>query len=347
MPLPRRILFTAVAALASAAAFSQPLNPALFLPIAASIVRVEAERVQGGLSVGSGVTVAPGVIATNCHVVRDASGVRVAGRGGTWSADAEHGDARRDVCYLRVPGWTAPAVKLAQGDAPELGASVVALGYTGGAAIAPRIGSVRALHAFDSARVIESDAPFNSGSSGGGLFAEDGSLLGLLAFRLRNSQASYFTLPAAWVRAGMPREDQWEAVHPLADAHPFWQGEAAALPFFMRAAALENDRDWAKLLELSNAWAVAAPRDAEPLRARGRALRELRKPAAAAEAFRAALRLDPDDPVSLYGLALASQDSGDRSGSHEAHARLEALDGELPHALARKLAALDPESTVR
>src|SRR4051812_4605331 len=127
MPRIRRIVLSSLGALACTAAWSQPLNPVLFLPVAASIVRVEAERAQGGLSVGSGVTVAPGVIATNCHVVRDASDVRIAGGGATWGADAEHADARRDVCFLRVPGWNGRPVNLAEDRAVHLGENVVAL----------------------------------------------------------------------------------------------------------------------------------------------------------------------------------------------------------------------------
>jgi len=338
MPLTRRVVLSALGALTCLGAASQPLNPALFLPVAASVVRVEAQRVQGGLSVGSGVTVAPGVVATNCHVVRDAADVRVSGAGAMWGVDAEQGDPRRDVCFLRVPGWNGKPVRLARPDAAQLGASVVALGYTGGTAISPRIGSVHALHSFDGARVIESDAAFNSGSSGGGLFAEDGTLVGLLAFRLRNSDAGYFTLPVEWVRGAMPREGDWKPVRPLADARPFWQGDPVSLPFFLRAAALENERAWSELLELTATWAASVPGDAEPLRARGRALGELHRPRAAAEAYRAALRIDPHDPVSLYGLALAYDDSGDRSGSRQTRERLGALDDELSRSLAQKLA---------
>src|SRR3954468_23360517 len=122
MAFVRRVVLSTLGVLACAAASSQPLNPALFLPIAASIVRVEAERVHGGLSVGSGVTVAPEVIATNCHVVADASSVRVAGAGAPWPVHAEHADPARDVCFLRVPGWDAKPVELARDGASRIGA---------------------------------------------------------------------------------------------------------------------------------------------------------------------------------------------------------------------------------
>ena len=236
----RRVVLSAGVALFCAAASAIPFHPAHYLPIAASVVRVEADLLQGKLSVGSGVTVAPAVIATSCHVVQDAVNIRVAGAGSTWAVDAERADVHHDVCYLRVPGWQGKPVAMAPTSEPAIGSTVVALGFTGGAAIMPRVGNVRALHEYEGGRVIESDAAFNSGSSGGGLFDEQGALLGLLTFRLRNSETSYYTVPIEWVRDGMPREEEWAGIAPLADARPFWQGEARELPEFMRADAVQG-----------------------------------------------------------------------------------------------------------
>src|SRR4029079_11581530 len=128
---------------------AQPFHPAHYLPIAASVVRVEADQSQGKLSVGTGVTVAAGVIAASCHVVQDAVNIRVAGAGATWAADAERADAHHDVCFLRVPGWQGKPVSMAASSEPAIGSTVVALGFTGGAAIMPRVGNVRALHEFE------------------------------------------------------------------------------------------------------------------------------------------------------------------------------------------------------
>jgi S1-C subfamily serine protease len=237
LPDPRRAVLSA-AALFCAAASSQPFHPAHYLPIAASVVRVEAEPVQGRVSMGSGVTVAPGVIATNCHVVHNAVGIRIAGAGVTRFADAESADAHHDVCFLRVPGWHGKPVAMAAASEPAIGSTVVALGFTGGAAIMPRVGNVRALHEYEGGRVIESDAAFNSGSSGGGLFDDEGALVGLLTFRMRNSEVSYYAVPVEWIRDGIPREEQWTDIAPLADARPFWQGESGDLPGFLRPDAV-------------------------------------------------------------------------------------------------------------
>jgi S1-C subfamily serine protease len=239
----RRHLVAAAVALFCLPAAAESLNPARFLPISASVVRVTAEQEAGRVSVGSGVTVAPSIIATSCHVVRDASDIQVSGAGGTWNVDAEYADLRRDVCLLRVPTWEGTPVSLAspQPGNLEAGASVVALGFTGGMAITPRFGHIRALHEFDGGRIIEADAPFNSGSSGGGLFAEDGTLIGLLTFRLRNSVISYYSVPVEWVREQLGRTTGWSDVHPLREGGtPFWQRNNEDLPPFMRVAQLAD-----------------------------------------------------------------------------------------------------------
>ena len=237
MSIPNRRLrcLVALAALVCAAARGQSLDPAQFLPLSVSVVRVEVDRAQGGRSVGSGVTVAPSVIATNCHVVRDAIGIRITASGTTWSVDGEYADTRRDLCFLRVPAWNGAAAELAKSNVLRPGAPVVALGFTGGTTIAPRFGHIRALHAFDDSRIIESDAQFNSGSSGGGLFDAGGALIGLLTFRLRNSVDRYYSVPVQWIREGLPAKHQWTRVEPLKGPSPFWQGEGEELPFLLAA----------------------------------------------------------------------------------------------------------------
>jgi hypothetical protein len=223
----------ALAALGSLACdgADEPLSPARFIPVSASVVRVEVDRAQGGRALGSGVTVAPSVIATSCHVVREAVGIRIAGAGSTWEVDAEYADTRRDLCFLRVPSWRGKAVEFAAAADLRPGVPVVALGFTGGTTIAPRFGHIRALHPFDEGRIIESDTQFNSGSSGGGLFDERGALIGLLTFRLRNSDASYYSVPVQWIRERLPAEHQWAGVEPLKGAAPFWQGKSEVLTF--------------------------------------------------------------------------------------------------------------------
>ena len=317
------------ASLQSAVAASQALQPATFVPVSASVVRVEADRAQGGLSVGSGVTVAPSIVVTNCHVIRDAAAIRISGGGRLWTVTGQYADGPHDLCFLRVPSWNGRVARLGERESPELGQPVAAIGFTGGTGKSLRFGRVRALHSLDGGRVIESDTAFTSGASGGGLFDATGALVGLLTFRLRGSSGNYYSLPVRWITERLPADDQWTDIHPLGDAMPFWQRDAATLPNFMRAAPLYAEGRWTELIELTERWSAADLRDAEPLRVRGAAMQKLDRPAAAVGAYTEAVALGPDVPSAWYGLALAYAAVGNTAAAERAGSRLADLDREL------------------
>jgi serine protease Do len=321
-------------------ALAQVLQPATFVPVSSSVVRVEAERAQGGLSVGSGVTVGPAIVVTNCHVIRNATTVRISGGGSLWEVTGQYADTNHDLCFLRVPEWQGKPAVFGEPDSLQVGQAVAAIGFTGGTGRSLRFGRVRALHALDGGRVIESDTAFTSGASGGGLFDASGALIGLLTFRLRGSSGNYYSLPIRWISDRLPSDDQWTDIHPLHDGLPFWQRDVATLPYFMRAAPLRAEGRWAELVELTERWSSANPGDAEPLRVRGDALQQLDLQEAAAGAFTAALRLAPDDSSAWYGLALAYAAVGNLTALRHAEARLAELDGELAARLHDEVARL-------
>ena len=217
-------------------AVAQTLQPATFAPLRGSVVRVEADRERGDLVIGTGITVAPGIVVTNCHVTRDATTIRISGGGSLWGVTGPYADGNHDLCFLRAPGWLGRPVVMNERDSLELGQAVAAIGFTGGTGMSLRFGSVRALHSFDGGRVIESDTAFTSGASGGGLFDATGALVGLLTFRSRRESGSYYSLPVRWIRDRLPGNDQFADVHPLHDAMPFWQRDRETLPYFMRVA---------------------------------------------------------------------------------------------------------------
>ena len=193
----------------TAVASSQSPRPAAFLALSSSIVRVEVDRPGGGLSLGSGVTVAPSVVVTNCHVTRDGTFARIAGAGRLWDVTAQYADVLHDLCFLRVPAWRGKPIVLGTSDGLRSGQPVAALGFTGGLGISLRFGHVLALHSLGTGHVIETDTAFTSGASGGGLFDDAGALVGLLTFRLAGSGGNYYSLPAEWIGGHLPTEDQW------------------------------------------------------------------------------------------------------------------------------------------
>ncbi|HSC98384.1 MAG TPA: tetratricopeptide repeat protein, partial [Casimicrobiaceae bacterium] len=80
--------------------------------------------------------------------------------------------------------------------------------------------------------------------------------------------------------------------------------------------------------------------DAEPFRLRGDALRALDRGKSAVQAFNEALRLEPDNPLSWYGLALAYASIGDNAASEEAQSIITTLDGDLATSLRDEIARL-------
>jgi hypothetical protein len=311
-------------------AATESLQPATFVSVSASVVRVEAEGERGGLSVGSGVTVAPSIVVTNCHVTRNATAIRVAGAGSAWPVTEQYADGAHDLCFLHAPTWGGRPALLAERGSLHLGQPVASIGFTGGTGKGMRFGRVLALHSLDDGCIIESDSAFTSGASGGGLFDVSGALVGLLTFRMRGAGGSYYSLPVRWIRDRLATADaQWTDIHPLADALPFWQRDAATLPYFMRAAPLYAEGRWTELIDLTERWAKAELRDGEPLRLRGDALQELGRAAAAVGAYSKAVTLGPDVPSAWYGLALAYAEVGDFIASSRAESRLVALDPDL------------------
>jgi hypothetical protein len=333
-------LIVAAVALTPARVASQPLSPSTFLPISASVVRVEANRQQGGNSIGSGVVVAPSVVVTNCHVTRDATAVRISATGQLLEATGQRADGSHDICFLHVPGLQGKVDIVAKGSEPRVGDAVAAIGYTGGTGRSLHVGRVRGLHVFEGARIVQSDAAFTSGASGGGLFDRDGRLVGLLTFRSRESPSGFYALPVQWILDRLPADNQWTDIHPLPDAAPFWQRDIVTQPYFMRAASLGAQQRWPELIELTATWAKADPQDAEPFRLRGSALQALDLGESAVHAFNEALRLEPDNALSWYGLALAYASIGEAVASAQAESVTFNLDRDLATALRDEIANL-------
>lgn len=251
------------------------VNRAQLLKVAHSLVRVEATKAQGGIAFGSGVVMAPERVVTNCHVTREARAVYLVKGGVRWRAQAQLSDLERDLCLLWVPGLEAAPAAVSGSADLYVGQAVTAIGFGGGAGIQPAAGDIAGLYRHRGAMVIRSSAAFASGASGGGLFDEQGRLIGILTFRLPSKGAYYFSMPVEWIRDHMLDLDHYGKVAPLAGGQPFWELSRAEQPYFMRASALEAAQDWAELLRLTEAWHVAEPDNPDSWQFRGTAMERL------------------------------------------------------------------------
>ena len=271
-----------------------------FIKLAASVLKIEALRVQGGYSLGSGVVVGTEQVVTNCHVTRDAREIYVLRGGVRWRVQSQASDADHDLCLLRAPGLVADPVELGSTRGLTVGQSVNALGYTGGIGIQNSPGEVLALHRLDGASVIRSSNWFSSGASGGGLFDDELHLVGILTFRLRGGAAHYFTAPTEWLAPLLVDRGREHAVTPLGVGElAFWQRPVERQPLFLRAAALEQQEKWPELQLLATGWARADTTDPEPWYLLGLALlRQDRRPEAQ-RALECSLAIEPRYPPAM------------------------------------------------
>lgn len=223
-----------VAAVGSTA--SAPLRAHEF---ADSLVRLRAVAADGSQTFGSGVVIEINLVATACHVTREAKTVEVAHGAEIWIATVESGSAMHDFCLIRVPQLSLPAVAIRGSGSLQLGERVIAAGFPGGGDIVVSDGVVEGLYPYDGGSVIRTSATFEAGASGGGLFDAKGALVGLLAFKARSGTKLHFALPADWALPGSMVSSFLGPVAVSSERTAFWERPRAAQPPFLGHAVLE------------------------------------------------------------------------------------------------------------
>jgi serine protease Do len=307
--------------------------------MAPSVVKIEAHNTNGRVSVGSGVMIAEGIAATNCHVTRYAKSIEVIKGGLSVTAESQISDLEHDVCILKAPGMKVPVVNKANSKL-RVGQEVVAFGYIAG--LGPRMsaGEVTSLYEYNSSRVIESTAAFTSGASGGGLFDRQGKLLGLVTFfRRGKDEGSHFSIPADWIFQALQKMPA-KPIAPLDGDTPFWQKTAANQPNFLRAVTLRADGEAESLRGLSQSWTEAESNNSDAWFMLGNAYQLLGQYDEAIRAFRKAVAKDAEHGSAWLALGV-SYVRGRIKGETDAIMRvLKSLDNKL----AEKFLAIKTEN---
>ncbi|HJV91781.1 MAG TPA: tetratricopeptide repeat-containing serine protease family protein [Holophagaceae bacterium] len=241
------------------------------------------------LNLGSGVVVAPGIVATNAHVVLGGGGIQVHQGDRSWPARLRSLDLDRDLALLEVKALGLDPAPLADRP-PAAGASLIYHGYPGGKGPVTRTGSVRGSWSYLGDHLLELDIELSSGASGGGLYNPAGELVGLPTFQLQGRPRVAFALPATWIRARI--------AHP--DPAPGAGSVGPLLDRFLAQMALEpaNRERWRAFAET---WVREAPEDPEAHAALSHAL------AGEVEALREAGSLDEGRFLQLNQSAMAAQ----------------------------------------
>ncbi|MBI3441228.1 MAG: Do family serine endopeptidase [Proteobacteria bacterium] len=168
------------------------------------------QRIENSL--GSGVIVDPnGVIATNNHVIKDATEINVVTADGReFAAQKLLADARTDLAILKIDtkGEKLPVLELTDSDAVQVGDIVLAIGNPFGVGQTVTSGIVSGLArtdvgVSDYSFFIQTDAAINPGNSGGALVDMQGRLIGINSAIFSSSGGSLgigFAIPSNMVK---------------------------------------------------------------------------------------------------------------------------------------------------
>jgi tetratricopeptide (TPR) repeat protein len=256
---------------------------------------------------GSGVVLADGYVVTNCHVVKGASQLKVRVGAKVHSATLRYSDWDRDVCSLSIAGLGASAVVVGSTKTLKVGAKVYAIGAPKGLELTLSDGIVSSLREVEGGHYIQTTAAISPGSSGGGLFDENGELVGLTTFYYTEGQNLNFAVPIEWVKDLAQRSTKAST-----DAQPVTQ-------WLNKAIELERRKDWPAMLEHSNRWTKAQPGNSAAWCIFGIAYDNAGQSSKAIEAYQQALRINPEYADAWNNLGNRYDDAGQSGKAIESY----------------------------
>ncbi len=166
-----------------------------------SVYAVYVYGPQGAmLRTGSGIVTGPGQVVTACNVLAGARSISVHRGNVTYGATLDAPDVERNLCLLKVVDLNTPAAPLSPVAAPGFGQKVVATSIVG-PALAVREATVAGLRAGANGALdrIEVSVEPDTASAGGGLFDENGRLVGILMNPASSAETRQQAVPASWI----------------------------------------------------------------------------------------------------------------------------------------------------
>jgi tetratricopeptide (TPR) repeat protein len=243
------------------------------------------------LMLGSGVVWEDGVVATNCHVLKNAHRIQVESQNLKYPAIPMQSDWDRDICSLAVKELKGQTVTKGSTSRLQVGDKVYAVGAPHGLKLTLSDGLISSLRPVVGGQYLQISAPISSGSSGGGLFDEEGRLIGLPTFYLAESQQLNFAVPVEWVNE-LPKRS---APAPKLE-------QTTSNEWLNKAVELEMNQNWKEMLDWCRKWTISKPGDADAWYILGIASVKTKQAARAIEAYQQAIRINPDYVFAWYNL---------------------------------------------
>ncbi len=309
-----RLCFTLLSAifclLSANLTLALPSN-AVLQELNAKVLRVQVARANGSFGLGSAVVIAQNQVVTNCHVVANAQNIVVIYNGLPLSVRSIKADWHHDLCILKVDNLHAPIAKIGSSKNLKYEQSVFTIGYPNFVAIpSSTFGVVKGLYPMDGSVVIRATSSFRLGASGGGVFDDEGYLVGVITLKSPGSNAYYYYLPVEWVQTLLNQPEQAiTAQHGKA----FWALSQDEWPFFMQVVQPFLTENWQSLLQIASKWTQQEPDTAESwfyLAAAEYARNDTQK----AEAYmQKVLTMNNQHSQAIYYLGLMAEQTGKHS----------------------------------
>jgi serine protease Do len=273
-----------------------------------SVTKVHVATKTGGHGVGTGVVVGKDLVATNCHVLANATGVNITKFGDNYAPVSLKADWKHDLCILRFQYVDLAPVELGDSENLKYEQSMFSIGFPGGAP-KPLItfGKIKALYPLDDSMVIRTDASFVMGASGSPVFDNDGKLIAISTFKSPGRSAYYYNIPVKWVKALLAAPESTETTSMKTSDSPFWDALDENRPYFMRVVLPYQNDKWHELNTIATAWVRTENNSAEAYYYLGFAQEKLGKTDQAKQSFTKALKLQPQHPATLFALGLIAK----------------------------------------
>jgi tetratricopeptide (TPR) repeat protein len=287
-----------------------------------SVVVVQIQDEKGkDIALGSGVVLPGGDVATNCHVIDKAVGITVYQGKKRYNAIPRYIDYDRDVCSLSVPDMKAPSVSIGSTRTLKVGSRVYAIGTPKGLTLTLSEGIISSLRPVEGGQYLQITAPISPGSSGGGLFDEEGRLIGLTTFYMTEGQQLNFAVPIEWINSLSQRHKKSSKT-----------GEND-VDWLNQSLALEKREDWTGLINHALKRIKVLPRSVMAWYNLGYAYHKAGQFANAIEAFQQTLRIDPKNDGAWYNLGVAYGKTGQFAKAIEAYQQALRINPEHTNAL--------------
>ena len=152
--------------------------------------------VQTESSTGSAVAISKRYLATNCHVVESSQRVEIRNKLISTDAEVVSRDVSNDACVIRAMVDLNKYVRISTSNEVSIGDPIYTIGSPRGIENTFSNGIVSNVHPESFGQIIQFTAPISPGSSGGGLFNENGELVGVTTLTIKDSQALNIAIPS-------------------------------------------------------------------------------------------------------------------------------------------------------